>query len=56
MIRLGEILRGRSFASTAETLGSQATGAWARERFIILRWQQTVWKVRSRSKTMDPLA
>jgi hypothetical protein len=30
--------------------------AWARERFIILRWQQTMWIVRRRSRTVDPLA
>jgi hypothetical protein len=30
--------------------------AWERERFIILRWKQTMWIVRRRNRTMDQLA
>jgi hypothetical protein len=32
------------------------TGAWARERSIIVRWQKTVWTVMKRNRTVDPLA
>jgi hypothetical protein len=38
------------------TLGSQAIGAWERDRSIILKWQQTMWIVRRRSRIVDPLA